>query len=391
MSALPTPAPTPAAADERWLVATYRVAAGADEIEARAQAIAIEQSVEMPPEAIAEPRVREEVLGRVRSIEADGPGHHRVRVALAVETTGYEASQLLNMAFGNTSLQPDVELLKLDIPEKLLAACGGPRFGVEGLRTLLGVPERALTCSALKPQGLAPDALAKLAGTLARAGIDVIKDDHGIANQSYSPFADRVRAVQRAIAAANRETGRRTAYAPTLSGSMRELVEQARIAREEGVGMVLLAPMLAGIPALQELVRSHLRVPVLAHPAFGGALRIAPPLLLGKLFRAFGADATIFPNHGGRFAYSPETCKGIANCARTAMSIRPALPVPAGGMTVARVPEMLAFYGRDTMFLIGGALLSAGERLFEASREFVAAVEESPPPPLGGGRGEGHG
>jgi ribulose-bisphosphate carboxylase large chain len=402
MNAVPAPAPAPSA-DERWMTATYRVAAAASEVEARARAIAIEQSVEMPPEAIGEARVRDEIVGRVQSIEADGPGHHRVRIGLAAETTGSEASQLLNMAFGNTSLQPDVELVKLDIPERLLAAFGGPRFGIEGIRALVGAASRALTCSALKPQGLAPEALARLAGTFARAGIDVIKDDHGIANQSYSPFAERVRAVQRAIAAANRETGRRSAYAPTLSGSMRELVEQARIAREEGVGMVLVAPMLVGIPALQELVREHLKVPVLGHPAFGGALRIAPPLLLGKLFRAFGADATIFPNHGGRFAYSPETCKGIANCARTAMSIRPALPVPAGGMTVARVPEMLAFYGRDTMFLIGGALLAAGERLFEASREFVAAVEGSSPPPLGGGhqdrsppplgggRGEGHG
>ena len=52
----------------------------------------------------------------------------------------------------------------------------------------------------------------------------------------------------------------------------------------------------------------------------------------------------------------------------------PALPVPAGGMTVERVPEMVAGYGNDTMLLIGGGLLSAKDRLLERSREFVAAV-----------------
>ena len=57
--------------------------------------------------------------------------------------------------------------------------------------------------------------------------------------------------------------------------------------------------------------------------------------------------------------------------------MRPALPVPAGGMTVERVPEMLADYGRDAMLLIGGGLLSAKGKLAERSRQFVAAVRDS--------------
>jgi ribulose-bisphosphate carboxylase large chain len=298
-----------------------------------------------------------------------------VRLKLAVETTGLEVSQLLNMVFGNTSLQPDVELMKVDFPDSVLATFGGPRFGIDGIRQLVGAERRALTCAALKPQGLSPLALADLAATFTRGGIDVVKDDHGIANQSYAPFADRVKAVQRAVTAANRESGHRTAYAPTVSGPPRQLVEQVRIAQEEGVGMVLIAPMNIGLPAFHELVRDHLRVPVLAHPALAGAQRIAAPLLLGKLFRIFGADATIFPNHGGRFAYSPQTCRGIANCARTPMaSLKSALPVPGGGMSLARVPEMLEFYGRDIMLLIGGSLLSRGDGLLEASREFASAV-----------------
>ena len=53
----------------------------------------------------------------------------------------------------------------------------------------------------------------------------------------------------------------------------------------------------------------------MAHPTMAGAARIAPPLLIGKLFRLFGADAVIFPNHGGRFGYSPETCRRLAQAA----------------------------------------------------------------------------
>ena len=50
------------------------------------------------------------------------------------------------------------------------------------------------------------------------------------------------------------------------------------------------------------------------------------------------------------------------------------MPVPAGGMSVERVPELKREYGADSMLLIGGSLLVAGERLGERSRAFVEAV-----------------
>ena len=55
--------------------------------------------------------------------------------------------------------------------------------------------------------------------------------------------------------------------------------------------------------------------------------------------------------------------------------LAPAVPVPAGGMTLARVPELLDFYGTDVILLIGGNLLAARERLVEESRAFVNRVE----------------
>jgi ribulose-bisphosphate carboxylase large chain len=50
--------------------------------------------------------------------------------------------------------------------------------------------------------------------------------------------------------------------------------------------------------------------------------------------------------------------------------------VPAGGMTLSRVAEMLDFYGTEVMLLIGGALLEAGEDLVEATASFTAAVKK---------------
>ena len=363
--------------EQERIVAVYRVRCGKDEIEARALALAAEQSVEMPLDAVRSTWVRDEIVAAVRAIEPAGDDW-RVSLGLSARTVGSDPGQLLNMLFGNSSLQPDVELVDARLPGSLLAALPGPAFGIAGLRELVGADRRALTCTALKPQGLPAEELAGLAYVFARAGIDLIKDDHGIADQEYSRFDERVAMIQDAVRRANRETGGRSAYAPSLSGGPASLAAQLRSAHRAGVRCVLACPMLLGVPAFTELVRGHGGLAVLAHPALAGASRIAPALLLGRLFRLFGADATIFPNFGGRFSYSRETCREIAQAAREPLGAHlPALPVPAGGMRVERVDEMLGEFGSDVMLLIGGNLLEAGDAMPQRAREFVDRVRRA--------------
>ena len=359
------PANNPAA---RFTV-IYRVRSDAASIEARAAAIAVEQSVEMPVSAIAEAEILRDIVGQVEAIQDLGSGVFDVRIGLATATVGRDAGQLLNMAFGNTSLHPDVVLLDVEIPATLAAGFDGPGHGIDGLRRRAGAYGRALTCSALKPQGVPASRLAQLAEQFARGGIDFIKDDHGLADQRYAPFAERVAAIAGSVGG--------TCYAPSLSGDLDAMRRQIDVARAHRIDMVLIAPMIAGWTTMQTLVLQCPDIAFLAHPTMGGAARIAPDLLIGKLFRLLGADAVIFPNHGGRFGYTPETCRQLADRARAVWhDIRPSVPVPAGGMTLDRVPEMLDFYGPDAMLLIGGSLLAARERLTEETAAFTRAVAQ---------------
>ncbi len=355
--------------------AVYRVRADPASIAARAQAIAVEQSVEMPLSAIDSPHVLSDIVGQVEHIADHGGGLFEVRIGLAVATAGDDAGQWLKMLFGNTSLHADVVLHDVEIPPGLGAAFGGPRHGIGGLRRRGGAIGRAFTASALKPQGLPPARLAELAGRFARGGIDFVKDDHGLADQAYSPFAARVAACAEAIRQAASATGHPTRYVPSLSGDLDRMRRQLDAARAAGIDCVMIAPMIAGWSNVQALKAAYPDVAFFAHPTLGGAARIAPALLIGRLFRLLGADAVIFPNHGGRFGYTPQTCRRLAQRARAPWdAIRPSVPVPAGGMTLERVPEMLDFYGPDTMLLVGGNLLAARERLTEQTAAFVRAV-----------------
>ena len=353
---------------------TYRLLAGAGPVAHRARLLAIEQSIEMPPEAVGDGRVLEQVLARVEHVEAGPDGSSLARLQLSCETVCEDAGQLMNMLFGNCSLQPDVELVDVELPAPLARAFGGPNLGIDGLRRLTGTFGRPLTCTALKPIGSTVAQLAALCRTFAQAGIDLIKDDHGWANQRSAPFAERVAGCQQAIRVAHEATGRRAVYAPSLFGTLVQMQQQVELARAQGVTAFLIAPLVCGVATFSALRREHPDVAFIAHPALAGG-RISPAAMLGKLLRLFGADAVIFPNHGGRFSYSAATCHAIAGCNRAAWhDLRPTMPVPAGGMSVERVAELKREYGTDSMLLIGGSLLIARDRLAERSRAFVEAV-----------------
>jgi len=352
--------------------AIYHVRSDARSIEARAQAIAVEQSVEMPLSAIEDQSILDEIVGKVEAISDLGSGTFAVRIALARATAGNDAGQLINMLFGNTSLQEDAVLQDAEFPDAVVTAFGGPNTGLARLRDRAGAGERALTCSALKPQGLSPARLADLAARFARGGIDYIKDDHGLADQSYSPFAARCEAVAKAL----RESGAHARYVPSLTGDLDALRAQISAAKSAGIDTVMVQPMIMGLSNFSRLVAENRDLAFFAHPTLAGAARIAPPFLFGKVFRMLGADALVFPNHGGRFGYTPETCRAIAGTALAEWhGLKPAVPVPAGGMTIHRVAEMLDFYGSEVMLLIGGALLEARERLTQETAAFVETVK----------------
>ena len=352
------------------LQAIYHIRCDAKSIDERARAIAVEQSVEMPLAAIDDQYVLSEIVGRVENVREIGAGVFEARISLSAATVGRDAGQLVNMLFGNTSIHGDVVLHDAEIPDDVAAAFGGPRHGLGGLRRRVGAGRRALTCSAIKPQGLPPAALAELASRFADGGIDYIKDDHGLADQSYSPFAARVAAIATAL------RGATARYVPSLTGDLDAMRTQLAAARDAGIDSVMVAPMVAGVSNFHRLVADNPGVAFLTHPSLAGAARISPPFHFGGLFRMLGADAIVFPNHGGRFGYSAETCRAIAARAlETRDGLKPCMPVPAGGMSRERVHEMLEFYGPDIMLLIGGGLLEACERLTEATAAFVAEVQ----------------
>jgi ribulose-bisphosphate carboxylase large chain len=296
-------------------------------------------------------------------------------VEFPLASTALDPGQLLNVVFGNTSLHADVECVEVEFPPAILAALGGPRFGIEGLRKCAGVHGRALTCTAVKPMGQRPEALADLFRVFARAGIDFIKDDHGLADHAFCRFEERVRACLAAEREIADETGHRSVYVPNLIGSPETVFRQLEFAESCGARAVMASPMLIGLPTFWELCQRRTSLPVLAHPAFGGALRFAPELLFGRIYRAYGADGVIFVSFGSRFSPPRDACRRLAdNLVGSYGGLHPSLPIVGGGITVDSAAAVADFYGVDSMLLVGGNLQLDASRVAERCRAFVDAV-----------------
>jgi ribulose-bisphosphate carboxylase large chain len=322
-----------------------------------------------------------------------------VRIRYPVETAGAELTQLLNVLFGNVALQPGVRLRRIELPPALLGQFRGPRFGIDGLRQLLapaseqpnrdqpvqtaGSERRPLLCTALKPMGLSPDELADLAYRLALGGIDLIKDDHGLTDQPFCRYDERVARCAEAVQRANARSGGNSLYLPNVTAPATAIAERAALAKDRGAGGLLLCPGLAGLDWMRTLADDpSIALPILSHPALLGGLSINPTggiahgPLFGTLMRLAGADATIFPSFGGRFAFSPDDCLEIAHAARETLGgLRPIWPVPAGGMRLKQVPDLIRTYGPDSILLIGGDL-HAGPDLVERCRAFRESAEK---------------
>jgi ribulose-bisphosphate carboxylase large chain len=330
----------------------------------RAEGIALEQTVEVPADVVPNGYVADEILGQIEELGPDGDGRWRVRISYSPDSTGTVLPQIMNVMFGNSSIQKGIKVIGFD-PGRVGAAFPGARFGVSGVRRLANCPTGPMLAPVLKPMGQPSEKLAQIAWHCARAGAHIIKEDHGLADQPTAPFEKRVEQVAASVMRANEETGGSSLYFATLSGPAENLMARARFAKTAGAAGLLVMPGLYGFDLVRRLSADRqLNLPIMTHPSFLGPHVLSEDtgfshgMMFGTLQRLAGADISVFPNAGGRFAFSTAECREIADACQSIDGIgRPILPSPGGGMGVERANEMRAAYGDDTVFLIGGSLL----------------------------------
>jgi len=324
-----------------------------------AQVVAVTPLEDRPPSLPSRGRPQ-----RVRAAE--------VTVEWPMENTGTDLATLQVAVAGNLFELGGLHgcrLLDLDLPPELVQAHAGPAFGVAGTRELMGGPdgpaEGVLVGTIIKPNvGLDADGFRTAVRELARAGVDLIKDDELMTDPTYLPLSERVRIGQQEIDDAAQTTGRKSMYAYNITGDLAGLRHRHDLVVAAGGTCVMLAVPVMGIPAL-EWLRSFSELPIHGHRAGLAALMRHPALGISYaawqlLARLAGADHLHVSGLGSKFS---ETDDQVAENIRALQAplgtARPVLPTLSSGQNV-RTPSLTwgAVPSTDLLMLAGGGIIA---------------------------------
>jgi len=290
-------------------------------------------------------------------------------------------SSILTTTFGKLSLDPGVQLVDLSLPEELAPDFPGAVFGVEGVRDILRVHDRPLAMSIFKGViGRDLDFLTTQLRDQFAGGIDLVKDDEILYDNPLTPSLERARVGASVIREHKETTGRSVLYAVTLSGPVFTLRDQAKQLIEAGATALLFNVYTYGLDALRELAKDpEIHVPILAHPAFAGALTgsIRHSLLFGKLIRLAGADLTLFPSPYGSLSTPKDEAEQIQTYATEPHWTKPILTVPSAGIHPGLVPDLIRDFGSDVVINAGGGIHGHPDGASAGAKAFRQAIDQA--------------
>ena len=385
---------------EDYVVATYYVAGGPQsDLIAKSAALAIEQS---SGSWYAVPGETEEVRARsaakiigiysvpnyelIAQLPRDEPRTFILRAAFPWVNFYDNIPLMLSSVIGNISSMPNLKLVDLEFPPSFLKQFKGPKFGIPGLRELLGIPERPLINNMIKPcTGVLPEDGAKLFYEAAAGGTDWVKDDELIGGSpAFSPLEDRVRAYMDAARRADAEKGETTLYTANITDEVSRLKDNAHRAIEAGANALLVNVFAVGYSGLRMLAEDpEINVPIGAHTCFGGAQTVAPNQGIStevaqKLIRLCGADLSLNVAPSAKFNALNEKFVRVWHIGYSPMGhIKQTFSHAGGGVTPGMVPYLMQQLGNDLVIGVGAGIHGhpSGPRAgSQAMRQSVDAV-----------------
>lgn len=363
--------------DDGYVIATYQAKVKTSNIEKLAMAIADEQTtgtwIKVGAESLEKTRRFGSKLVALYEVPdigcdygSDEPPVYIIQIAYPAGNFSHSMSAMMTILFGNISASGMIRLIDVAFPKPFIAQFQGPKFGVQGLRDLLGVPDRPLLNAMIKPNiGWTPDEGADLFYRACKGGVDVIKDDElMLADSEFCPLKERVTKFMAAEKRVFEETGERSLYAVNISDSTEKVKENAYRALEYGGNCLMVNAYTTGFDTLKMLADDpNLNVPILAHINFAGTMcastytGISAPLLVGKITRLAGGDFQINGHPWGKF---PVPFKLFYRCFKSFTqpwwNIKPMMYACSGGTTQLSVGKIIQSVGTDVMLAAGGGV-----------------------------------
>ncbi|MFB6171378.1 MAG: type III ribulose-bisphosphate carboxylase [Haloarculaceae archaeon] len=369
------------------LVCTFRVepAAGMD-AEAAAARVASESSNGTWAALDVETDVSS-LSARAFEIADRDDGATEVRVAYPeVLFEPGNLAQLLSCVAGNIMGMKAVERIRLldcEWPAAVVEGYPGPQYGSAVRSELLDAADRPVTATVPKPKvGLPPEVHAEVGYQAWTGGVDLLKDDENLTDQSFNPFETRVVESLERRDRAESETGERKDYLVNVTAETDEMVRRAEFVADHGGSFVMVDVVTAGWAALQTVRRrcADLGLAIHAHRAMHAAFdRLDDHGVSMRCLAQFARLAGVDHVHTGTANLGKlenEDTAGINAWLRSDLhGLTDVLPVASGGLHPGIVPELLDRLGTNLIVQAGGGVHGHPDGTHAGARALRAAVE----------------
>ena len=302
-----------------------------------------------------------------------------VKIAYPIEIfeLGNMPSILSGIA-GNIFGMKDIKNLRLEditFPKKIIKSFHGPKYGIKEIRKMLGIEKRPLVGTIVKPKlGLTPKQHAEYAYNAWKGGLDLVKSDENLTNQSFNQFKKRFLLTIKAMKKAERETGERKIYVENVTAETEEMIRRARFVQANGGNCVMIDILTAGWGTFQTLRNKNLNLIIHAHRAGHGMFTEDPNQgmsmeVVAQLTRMIGADnlhiGAIFGKmKGGKEEIihikqeieSQFTKQTKKNLSQKWYGVKPTFAVCSGGIHAGVLQRLVRVMGKDIIAQAGGGV-----------------------------------
>jgi ribulose-bisphosphate carboxylase large chain len=303
--------------------------------------------------------------------------------------------QFLSNCAGNVFSMKIVNNLRLEdveFPKKYIQSFPGPQLGLAGIRQKVGVFNRPLIGSIVKPKlGLTAEGHARCAYECFIGGVDLVKDDENLTNQDFNQFKKRVKLTLQLAKKAETETGEKKICAFNVSAPTSEMIKRAKFVKKAGGNCIMVDVVTVGFSALQELRKQNLGLIIHAHRAMHSAFTRNPKhgismLVLAKLLRLAGVDqlhtgTVVGKMEGGEEEILrindllKEDWQGIDKLKEDWHGLKPVLPIASGGLHPGLVPKLIKILGKDVIINFGGGIHGHPQGTLAGAKAVRQAVE----------------
>ncbi|MEO1783651.1 type III ribulose-bisphosphate carboxylase [Thermodesulfobium sp. 4217-1] len=377
------------------LAAFYVEPAAGTDIKEAAGAVASESSIGTWTDlATMKQSIWDELRARVYSIEGNVARIAYPEVLFEAGNIPQFLSSVAGNVFGMRAVE-NLRLLDIVLTQKFLDDLKGPAFGVDGVRGALGVMDRPLVGTIVKPKlGLDPREQANVVYESLVGGLDLVKDDENLTHQDFSNFDERVRYSLDAVRRAEEETGEKKAYLPNVTAPTEEMLRRTALVKKEGGKYAMVDVVTTGFAGVQSLRDSNCGLILHAHRAmFASFARNKRHgihmLVLSKLLRFAGMDQLHIGTVVGKMEGDRDdvlVCHEALGSSEE-VNVRTYLPhqnwgdmksvfsVASGGLHPGHTADLFRIFGKNAVFQYGGGVHGHPEGTRMGARAVRDAIE----------------